>query len=166
MQTIRSETEQDHSAIHAIHRTCFPSAGEANVVDQLRQNGLLSISLVAVQPSGVVGHVAFSPVRAAYGAAGMGLAPVAVLPAYQRRGIAAALITRGLDEGRRLGVGWVVVLGDPAYYGRFGFSPASEFGLSDAYGGGSAFQVLELIPGNLPYGAGLVAYAPAFADLE
>ncbi len=56
-----------------------------------------------------------------------------------------------------------MVLGEPAYYSRFGFRPAPEFGLSDQYGGGSAFQVIELVPGALPVGAGLVRYAPQFA---
>jgi putative acetyltransferase len=61
--------------------------------------------------------------------------------------------------------GWVVVLGEPAYYARFGFRPASEFGLSDEYRGGSAFQAMELIDGALPAGAGLVRYAHEFATL-
>ena len=63
------------------------------------------------------------------------------------------------------GFGWVVVLGEPEYYSRFGFRPASAFGLSDEYGGGPAFQAVELVAGALPVGAGLVRYAPEFASL-
>ena len=66
---------------------------------------------------------------------------------------------------RAAGFGWAVVMGEPAYYARFGFRPASGFGLCDEYGGGSAFQVIELLPGALPSGAGLVRYAPEFASL-
>jgi putative acetyltransferase len=95
----------------------------------------------------------------------MGLGPVAVLPSHRRLGIAARLIEDGLARCRSTGFGWAVVLGAPAYYGRFGFQPASTFGLSDEYGGGPAFQARELIPGALPTGAGLVRYARAFASL-
>ena len=70
-----------------------------------------------------------------------------------------------LAECRLAGFGWAVVLGEPAYYARFGFSPASAVGLGDEYGGGPAFQVIELIPGQLPSGAGIVSYAPEFAAL-
>ncbi len=61
------------------------------------------------------------------------------------------------------GYGWVVVLGEPGYYRRFGFVPAAQFGLQDEYGGGCAFQVLQLIGGSLPRNAGLVRYGPEFA---
>jgi putative acetyltransferase len=97
---------------------------------------------------------------------GVGLAPVAVAESYRRQGIAAALIRDGLDACRRLGFGWVVVLGEPDYYERFGFRPAAEFGLVDEYGGGPAFAVVELIAGAAPQQAGLVRYAPEFADLN
>ena len=72
----------------------------------------------------------------------------------------------GLVVCREAGFPWAVVLGDPAYYGRFGFRPASEFGLSDEYQGGAAFQAVELMNGGLPFGAGLVRYAAEFASLE
>jgi len=71
----------------------------------------------------------------------------------------------GLDTCRAAGFGWLVVLGEPSYYEQFGFRPASEVGLSDEYGGGSAVQVLELVAGAMPVGAGLVRYAPEFAAL-
>ena len=121
------------------------------------------MSLVAEVDGAIVGHVAFSPVTTAAGAIGEGLAPVAVLAEHRRRGIAAELIRAGLDACRTAGVGWAVVLGEPEYYGRLGFRAAAEFGLSDEYGGGPAFQALELAPGGMPRGAGLVRYAPEFA---
>jgi putative acetyltransferase len=65
----------------------------------------------------------------------------------------------------RTSVGFLVVLGEPAYYGRFGFTAAAACGLADEYGGGAAFQALELRPGAIPHGAGLVRYAPEFAAL-
>ena len=100
----------------------------------------------------------------AAGIVGAGLAPVAVLAAHRRRGVAAELVRAGLDAARTAGFSWAVVLGEPAYYARFGFRPAADFGMSDEYGGGAAFQAIELMPGRMPTGAGLVRYAPEFAE--
>ena len=81
-------------------------------------------------------------------------------------GAGGALVRAGLEGSRAAGVGWALVLGEPGYYARFGFGPAAASGLADEYGGGAAFQVVELPPGALPAGAGLVRYAPEFAALE
>ena len=97
----------------------------------------------------IVGHVAFSPVSVDGSDGGVGLAPVAVLPVYRRRGVAARLVRDGLAVCAAMGVRFVVVLGEPAYYGRFGFVPARRWGLHDEYGGGDAFQALELQGGSL-----------------
>ena len=159
---IRLESPADRCAIHAVHAACFPTPYEADLVDALRHAGRLSISLVAAQEAEVVGHVAFSPVTAPGGAAGMGLGPVAVLASWRRRGIAAQLIRAGLDQCAESRHGFVVVLGDPRYYQRFGFRPAGRWGWHDEFGGGDAFQALELRPGVIPAGAGAVRYAPEF----
>lgn len=95
---------------------------------------------------------------------GVGLAPVGFLPEFRRRGIAERLIRRGLTlcaESRR---GFVVVLGTPRYYGRCGFAAASRWGPRDEYGGGDAFQALQLRPGAIPAGSGLVRYAAEFGE--
>ena len=160
---VRPEAPEDAAAIHAVHAASFPTDAEARLVDLLRAAGHLSVSLVAEAGGEVVGHVAFSPVTAGAGAAGAGLGPVAVVESHRRQGIAAELIRAGLETCRRLGFEWAVVLGDPKYYSRFGFGPASDSGLRDEYDGGSAFQAMELTPGALPAGAGLVRYAPEFA---
>ncbi len=160
---IREEQISDQPSIRAVHRAAFPTDAEARLVDLLREADRLSISLVAEVDGAVVGHVAFSPVTAAAGQIGTGLGPIAVLESYRRRGTGGRLIIDGLNACRAIGFDWAVVLGDPAYYGRFGFRPAAEFGLSDEYGGGPAFQAIELSPGNMPQGAGLVRYAPEFA---
>jgi putative acetyltransferase len=165
MVAVHPERPGDAAAIHAVHAGSFPTDLEASLVDLLRAAGRLPVSLVAEVSGAVVGHVAFSPVTAASGAVGAGLAPLAVSGPYRRQGIAAELVRRGLEACRAAGFGWAVVLGAPAYYSRFGFRPASEFGLSDEYGGGPAFQVVDLVPGALPAGAGLVQYAPEFASL-
>lgn len=160
---VRPERPADAMAIRAVHVASFPTDAEARLVDLLRAAGRLTISLMAEADGAIVGHVAFSPVTTATGVVGAGLAPVAVVPAHRRRGIAARLIAAGLDACRAAGFGWAVVLGEPGYYARFGFRPATEFGLADEYGGGPAFQAMELVRGQLPTGAGLVRYAPEFA---
>ena len=163
MASIRPERPSDAAAISQVHAASFPSADEARLVELLREAGRLQASLVAEDSGSIVGHIAFSPVTTASGSTGAGLAPVAVVESHRRRGIAADLVREGLQACREAGWGWVVVLGEPAYYSRFGFLPAADFGLSDEYGGGPAFQALELIAGSLPAGAGLVRYAPEFA---
>jgi putative acetyltransferase len=165
MAVVRPEQPGDVAAIHAVHAASFPTDVEARLVSLLRAAGHLLGSLVAEADGAIVGHVAFSPVSAATGAVGAGLAPVAVLESHRRQGIAARLIEAGLAACRSAGFGWAVVMGEPAYYSRFGFRAASAFGLSDEYGGGPAFQVVELVPGGLPSAAGLVRYAPEFASL-
>lgn len=162
---IRVEATGDREAIHAVHAASFPSDAEARLVDALRDSGRLSVSQVATHQTIVVGHVAFSPVSLPGASAGVGLAPVAVLPAFRRRGIADRLIREGLAACRALDFRFVVVLGEPEYYGRFGFLPASRWGLEDEYGGGDAFQALELQPGAIPAGGGLVRYASEFGEV-
>jgi putative acetyltransferase len=162
---LRTEEPRDVRAIFELHCASFPTDGEARLVDALRAAGRLSVSLVADNQNAIVGHVAFSPVSAANGAIGVGLGPIAVLESRRRHGIGAKLVEGGLAQCRDAGSGWAVVLGDPAYYSRFGFQPASKFGLSDEFQGGPAFQILELNPGKLPIGAGLVRYASEFASL-
>jgi putative acetyltransferase len=157
---IRSEQPGDQAAIRAVHEAAFPTPAEGNLVDALRAAGRLTLSLVGLVDHQLVGHVAFSPLTVP---AGLGLAPIAVLPARQRRGLGGQLIRESLKICREKGTGFVVVLGSPDYYGRFGFRPASRWGLQDEYGGGDAFQLIELIEGSVPVGHGLVQYSPEFS---
>jgi putative acetyltransferase len=160
---VRPETLADVTAIRDVHVSSFPTIDEARLVEALRANGRLSLSFVAGESEAIVGHVAFSPVTLSGVAGGSGLAPLAVLPSFRRRGIGEALIRDGLIGAERAGFRFVVVLGEPGYYGRFGFQPASRWGLRDEYEGGAAFQALELRPAALPAAGGLVRYAPEFA---
>ena len=162
---IRPERPTDAPRIHAVHAAVFPTEAEARLVDQLRAAGHLRVSLVAEVDDVMVGHVAFSPVTVTSEATGAGLAPISVVDSYRRRGIAAGLIRDGLEACREAGFGWVVVLGQARYYSRFGFRAAWEFGLSDQYRAGAAFQALELVRGALPVGGGFVRYAREFATL-
>ena len=116
----------------------------------------------------MVGHIFFSPVSiesAASSFTAIGLAPLAVLPEFQRQGIGSLLVQHGLKECLRLGFPVVVVLGHPRYYPRFGFSPAKSKGLDCEYPvPDEVFMVAELSPGALRGRTGLVKYRPEFAD--
>jgi putative acetyltransferase len=161
---IRTETPADHDAITRLITTAFATAAhasgtEAAIVERLRARGQLTISLVAETASEVIGHVAFSPVAISDETPGWyGLGPVAVLPDHQGSGVGRRLIEHGLDALRALGAEGCVLLGDPAYYGRFGFSSGPDL----VYPGPPAeyFQSLALREGAKP--AGVVAYDEAF----
>ncbi|KIX46459.1 GCN5 family acetyltransferase [Burkholderia pseudomallei] len=130
--TLRGERAGDAAALARVIVAAFadePQGGqfERRIVDALRADGRLSVSLVAVRDGRLVGHVAFSPVAIGAGGEGWhGLAPLAVWPGCQRQGIGAALVRAGLDVLRRAGARGCVVLGEPAYYARFGFGPAGD----------------------------------------
>ncbi len=129
---VREETPADVAAIHGVNASAFETDAEARLVDALRDNGALTLSLVAELDGEVVGHIAFSPVvvTRADGSttSGVGLAPMAVLPAHQRRGVGARLVAVGMARLRDAGHWFCVVLGHPEYYPRHGFVRASDCG--------------------------------------
>lgn len=166
---IRPEVPADVAAIHAVHAAAFETAAEAHLVDALRDAGRLALSLVAVEPDGgrIVGHVAFSEVTlTAPGGAvthGMGLAPMAVLPDRQRRGVGGLLVREGLARLAAAGHPFCVVLGHPGYYPRFGFEPAGRRGVRWVHQAPEgAFMVRALWPGGLDGPGGVVRYASEF----
>jgi putative acetyltransferase len=129
---IRSETPVDVKAIEAVTRAAFLDAAHAShteqyIVDALRRAGKLAISLVATAGGEVIGHVAISPVSISDGAAGWyGLGPISVLPRYQRQGVGSRLICEALRMLLEQGATGCVVLGEPDYYGRFGFRAEAD----------------------------------------
>ena len=164
---IRDETGADRAAVHALNSAAFPSAAEADLVDALRELAKPSIALVAEADDRIVGHILFTPVTlsANTGLSIMGVAPMAVLPEFQRRGIGSALVAAGLSRCRDLGAGAVVVLGHPDYYPRFDFKPASDFDIDCEYDvPPGVFMLQELVPGYLQGHAGTIRYHAAFAD--
>ena len=162
---IRLEQCSDAATIDHVLRSAFPTDQEARLVDRLRKHQRLRLSLIAEIDDVIVGHIAFSEVTIAGSLAnsGLGLAPVAIVPELQRRGFGARLVAEGLCTCERLGVGFVVVLGAPEYYHRFGFTSADLFGLENEYGAGESFMALELKTGSIT--PGLIRYASEFSDL-
>lgn len=139
---ILPETPDDHDAIFALTQAAFKDhphslQTEGHITDALREAGALTLSLVARVDGRIAGHIAFSPVQISDGSAHWyGLGPVAVLPGMQGRGIGAALIRQGLDRLKAMGAAGCVVMGEPAYYTRFGFAqmPALTYpGVPPAY---------------------------------
>src|SRR5215204_3326406 len=125
MITVRAETVEDIPVIRRVNELAFGQPGEADLVDALRAAARPYISLVAVSEGQVVGHIFFNPVTLEAEGSDfiLGLAPMAVLPEYQRRGIGSRLVRVGLEECRRIGCDAVVVVGHAEYYPRFGFVP-------------------------------------------
>jgi putative acetyltransferase len=167
MELIRPVTEGDAAAVRRLHLTAFPTSAEADLVERLRAAGKAVIELVAADGDSVVGHILFSPIalEPLAGTVGLGLAPLAVMPDHEKHGVGRRLIQNGLAECHRWGAGFVVVIGDPPYYTRFGFEPATKYGLRSEFDAGDAFLVFKLESGALPPPGALVKYAPEFSDL-
>lgn len=165
---IRTQTPADDSAVRQINESVFPSPAEADLVERLRAEANPVVSLVAEDDGAIIGHILFSPVTLAADSSfpAMALAPMAVLPGRQRQGIGSSLLRSGLDECNRLGCQAVFVLGHADYYPRFGFVPASRYGVVSQFEvPDEVFMALELEPGALAGMAGKMRYHEAFDAL-
>jgi putative acetyltransferase len=165
---IRQEAETDRDGVRAVHLAAFHGDDEADLVDRLHADGDALFGLVAAEAGRIVGHIFFSPLGIATASGTIpaaALAPLAVLPQRQRRGIGTALVRRGLALCRERGVPAVVVLGDPAFYHRFGFRAETARQL-DAPWSGPHLMAIELVPGGLGDVPGMACYAAAFGSLE
>lgn len=161
---IREREPADDEAIRRLNEAAFGGPIEAKIVAELRKARLAVIELVAVEADEIVGHILFSALKVTFGEEMMptlALAPMAVLPGWQRRSIGSELIHHGLALARQREWWAVIVLGHPAYYPRFGFSAALARRLAAPYSG-EAFMALELVPGALSGADGRVVYPPAF----
>jgi putative acetyltransferase len=173
---LRSEQPEDAAAIREIHRLAFGRPAEADIVDSIRAADAAVLSMVAVELEGarsigdattpLMGHVLYTKVTVAGedgGVSLLGLAPVAVLPSHQGRGVGTMLIEASLEQLRAEGCLAVVVVGDPQYYPRFGFLPGSRWGLRwEADAPDDVFMVVELFPGALAGIHGTVRFRPEF----
>jgi putative acetyltransferase len=169
MLVVRAEVPGDIPTIRRINESAFERPNEGDLVDALRRAAGTYLSLVAEQNGKVVGHILFTEVRVESDAGSwnaVGLAPMAVVPEYQRQAIGSLLVRSGLDACARQGHTLVVVLGHPTYYPRFGFVPAAPKGLRCEYTvPDEVFMVAELVPGALNGRGGLVRYRPEFSKV-
>jgi putative acetyltransferase len=164
---IRKEHTGDEEYIYFVNDQAFDRCDEADVVDKLRDKNKLQLSLVAEIDKKIVGHIAFTRVSIPgthHGIQGLGLAPMAVLKEYQNRRIGTALIHEGLKQCEELGMDFVVVLGYPKYYSRFGFQKASLFVIHFIYNiPEEAFMIMELKKGAIRSIANqTIKYEPEF----
>jgi putative acetyltransferase len=166
MTSIRIEGFEDASAIRAVNERAFGRPTEADIVDELRRTCGECLSLVA-EDEGIVGHILFTPAiveTSGRRVVGMGLAPMAVMPERQRQGIGSALVERGLQLLRERGCPFVIVLGHPEFYPRFGFERASAHGLACQWEGApdEAFMVLILDRDAMDGVSGVAQYRAEF----
>lgn len=168
---IREELSGDIAAVREVNKRAFGQDQEANIVDALRSNGAALLSLVATLDGQVVGHIMYSPatIGEERGASvtGAGLAPMAVLPEHQRRGIGSKLIEAGTQNLKAGGCPYIIVLGHPNYYPRFGFTPASTFGIKCEWDvPPEVFMILVLDQTKMSDVSGLAKYRPEFSTVD
>jgi putative acetyltransferase len=169
--TIRAEQQADIDDISGLNKLAFGQDNEARLVDLLRSapGYVPGLSLVAIAENTLVGHILFSKIFVVNGDARydtLALAPMSVHPQYQKQGVGARLITQGLENARDMGFGSVVVLGHEHYYPRFGFVPASRWGIRAPIDvPDEVFMAIELIPGSLKNVSGVVEYPVEFSAI-
>ncbi|MCC3704921.1 N-acetyltransferase [Rouxiella badensis] len=162
---IRVEIPVDAAGIDNLLRKAFGRDDEADLVQRLREDGLLTLGVVATDDEGgVVGYAAFTPVDVqGEDRQWVGLGPLAVEESLRRQGLGEKLVYEGLDSLNEFGYAAVVVLGAPEYYGRFGFKPAAQFNLHCRWpDSAEAFQLYVLADNALEGANGLVEYPPHF----
>lgn len=167
---IRLEQAKDIDAIREINRHAFGQREEASLVDNLRQSGCDLLSLVAIAKDRVIGHILFSPVSIETKRKtvhGMGLGPMAVEPGQQRKGVGSELVRKGIEILKERRCPFVVVLGHPQYYRRFGFESASRWGIRCEWDApDEAFMLLVLDASEMHGIKGLARYRSEFNAME
>jgi putative acetyltransferase len=166
MIDIEAERPEHIPAIYQLLVAAFPTSDEADLVNELRNAGALTVSLAAIDDGAVVGYIAFSPATidpCRHAISLLGLAPLAVAPSAQGRGVGSKLAAEGLRACSQAGCDGVVVLGAPDFYRRFGFLPASKSGLRCLFGApAEAFMLSELNHDAVRFSEGIVRFHPAF----
>lgn len=167
MRKIRLETQWDHDSVRRLNNAAFGRSVEARLVDLLRESKAFvpQLSLVAEDNSVVIGHILFTRIFIGSdpGTAALALAPMAVYPAFQNRGVGTALVNDGLRRAEEMGEALVVVVGHPDYYPRFGFVPGRPLGIAPPWDDvpDDAFLV-KTLSGYRDDMKGVVAYPPEF----
>jgi putative acetyltransferase len=159
---IRDEQPGDVAAVREVNRRAFDQDDEGRIVDALRDNGGALLSLVAVADGTVVGHIMFSPVTVG-AMIGVALGPMAVIPGFQRQGIGSRLVEEGLQRLRTSACPFVVVIGHPQFYPRFGFQPAERYRVTSEWNvPADALMIAVLNPEVRSSMSGVARYRPEF----
>lgn len=166
MTRIRAEHEDDIQAIHDVVEAAFGGSHECDLIERLRDDGLVEVSLVAVEDGEIVGHILFSSLEITdfehkRSLRAVALAPVAVAPTHQGLGIGSELIRQGIEKCKEFDLDAIVVVGHAKYYPRFGFSAEIAECLKSPFSGHN-FMVFPLIQGIFNEFSGIVTYPDAF----
>lgn len=161
---IRHARPADYAAIRTVNLAAFPEPAEADLVERLRGDGDVVFEMVAEAQGEVVGHILFSRLWADSADLYVALAPMAVRPEHQRRGLGSALVRGGLEFCKEYGAHGVVVLGHPDYYPRFGFSAEVAGKVRSPYAGSPAFMA-KALEGDAFDAPLTLAYPDAFGGL-
>ena len=164
---IREERPDDIAAIREVNRRAFGQDQEGNIVDALRTNGAALLSLVATVNGQVAGHIMYSLLTVAENVDGVALGPMAVVPEYQRQGIGTKLIGAGNRKIKDAGYPFIIVVGHAEYYPRFGFRPASEYGIKCEWDvPDEVFMLLVLNEAKMQGASGLAKYRHEFSTVS
>ena len=168
---IRAERKEDYSRITEVTDLAFRQKNEGRLVERLRidLDFIPELSLVAEIGNEIIGHILFFPIKIISEDAevpSLALAPMSVVPEYQRRGIGKQLVTEGLKRAKSIGYKSVIVLGHSEYYPKFGFEPASKWNIKAPFDvPDKVFFAIELEEGGLKGVSGAVEYSDEFNDV-
>jgi predicted N-acetyltransferase YhbS len=167
---IRQETASDYKKVYEINKRAFNQENESKLIEKIRkgENYIPELSLVAEIEDNIVGHILFSKIKIVGDSNydSLALAPVAVLPEYQKKGIGSKLVAKGLEKAKELGFNSIIVLGHKDYYLKFGFQRASEWGIQCPFRvPDEAFMAIELMENTLDGKSGIVQYPDEFNEV-
>ncbi len=169
MITIREEKQRDYERVRIVNEQAFGQPDEGRIVDKLRESCKEKVSLVAVSDTAIIGHIFFNPVTIEIldgFIQGMGLAPMAVLPNFQNKGVGSLLVNEGLRIIKAMSYPFVIVLGHENYYPRFGFERASQYGITCQWEGvpDDAFMAMIIDEPVMKGVAGIARYRDEFDE--
>ncbi len=169
--TIRKEEEKDHKQIYEVNKLAFQQENESKLIEKIRksENFIPELSIVAEIDNRIVGHILFSKIKIIGDSdyESLALAPMAVIPEFQKRGIGSELIKKGIDKAKELGFDSIIVLGHKEYYPKFGFQRASKWNIKCPFEvPDDVFMAIELTEKAFEGAAGTVEYPDEFNEAE
>ncbi len=169
--TIRKEEEKDYKQIYEVNKLAFQQENESKLIEKIRKskNFIPGLSIVAEIDNRIVGHILFSKIKiiGASDYESLALAPMAVIPEFQKKGIGSELIKKGIAKAKELGFDSIIVLGHKEYYPRFGFQRASKWDIKCPFEvPEDVFMAIELTEKALEGKAGTVEYPDEFNEVE